>query len=219
MKRRLFIHVPVVFLLTLCFWTFEVNPVSGNTATKEVSIERYPDEVLFQLENMKPGDAAYRTLAIKNIHNQDITYTMELHNAGDPTLYDALLLRVMYLDEVIFYGKLKDYEGIVERPLKSHTEETIEFGLEFPQELGNEYQGLNAAFHLEFTAKAIIEESVGAATLKGEGKPQFSNGKGVGFPLPRTATHLFTYLLIGLFLLFIGGIIGYSNKRKKRLQR
>lgn len=217
-RQRLCIHFPVVFLLILCFVSLDVNAVSGKSAKEEIMIERYPDEAIYQLENMKPGDIAYRTLTIKNNNKRDLFYTMELNNVGDPALYNELLLRIMYLDEVVFYGKLKDYEGVVDRPLTAQAEEIIEFDLKFPEELGNEYQGLTAAFRFEFTARTADDESLISTIAKGEGDSLSNPGKGIGSVLPKTATHIFTYLFIGFLLLIIGGLISYLNERKRRLQ-
>ena len=56
---------------------------------------------------------------------------MELTNEGDTKLYNELVLRIIYMNEIVFHGELEDYDGVMDCPLASMTEEGINFDLKF----------------------------------------------------------------------------------------
>lgn len=217
--RKRIVYIIALFSFLFSYFYFIPNIVGAESIEDEVVIDRYPEEAIFKLENMKPGDTAYRTLIIQNNHDRDLLYTMQLVNLGEEKLYNELLLRITYKDEIVFYGKLKDYTGVIDRPLSSNTEELVEFDLKFPEELGNEYQGLLAEFLLEFTARAASDSGIVGGVATGSGNPiSGADGNGssgiTGGILPQTATSIFTYLLIGGVLLIIGGTASYLSKKK-----
>lgn len=205
-RRKRLLYITALF--SFLFFSFYLLPHSaGAEVDDEVVIDRYPQEELFKVENTKPGDHAYRSLLIQNNNNLDIFYTMQLRNDGDLKLFNELLLQITVLDEIIFDGKLKDFDGFMDRPLDTQSEETIGFNLKFPEELGNDFQGLRADFVLVFNARAA--ESSGLVT------PLSTEGK--GGMLPRTATNILSYLLIGGLLLTIGGIASYLSRKNKQI--
>lgn len=207
----------------LVLWSFLLSllvslPCQASADSDEVVIERYPDEAIFRLENMKPGDFAYRTLTIQNNHDRNIIYTMQLENQGDITLYNELLLQITFMDEIVFYGKLKDYKGINDRLLIAETEEMVKFELKFPEELGNEYQGLRAEFILDFTARAADESGTVAGVITELSNP-IKGTNGLGGKLPATATNTVLYLIMGISLVVLGGIVSRLSGRKREVNK
>lgn len=221
MKRRKSI-VFIIALFSFLFFIFQVLPSNAlaENPKDKIVIDHYPQEELFQVGNTKPGDYAYRTLLIQNNNDEDILYTMQLRNDGDQMLFNELILQITYLDELVFDGKLKDYDGVIDRPLTSKTEEVLGFELKFPEELGNEFQGKTAEFTLEFNARAASDSGLVGGIATGSGNPisgadgNGSSGTTKGGILPQTATNIFTYLLIGGGLLIIGGTVSYLSKKK-----
>lgn len=113
-----------------------------------------PDSYLFDMENMKPGDWIRRKLTIQNRGRQDFTYNTQVDfKGGSKKLYEEFLLKVSDSNGVLYDGKLKDFNGLASRSLKSMNEEDLLFVAEFPYELGNEFQGLG--FDVEF--RFIVE--------------------------------------------------------------
>lgn len=212
-RRRKPLYGLALFSFLLVLFYFSPNEIDADSKEDEVVIDRYPDEAIFRLENMKPGDFAYRTLTVQNNQGRDLLYTMKLENAGEPKLYNELLLQVNFDSETVFNGKLKDYKGIKDRSLHTKSEEILEFYLKFPEELGNEYQGLRADFIIDFTAKAGDDTGIVAGVVTENGNP-IKGMNGSGGKLPITATNIFTYLLIGIFLIIAGGIASRLTGRK-----
>lgn len=215
-RQRKPLYGLALFSFLLFLFCFSPNEVDADSKENEVVIDRYPDEAIFSLENMKPGDFAYRTLTVQNNQDLDLLYTMKLENTGELKLYNELLLQVSFDDETVFNGKLKDYQGMNDRLLHARSEEILEFYLKFPEELGNEYQGLRADFIIDFTAKAGDDSGIVAGVVTENGNPIKGIG-GSGGKLPSTATNIFTYLLTGIFLIIAGGAASRLTGRKKEV--
>lgn len=221
MKRRKSI-VFIIALFSILFFIIQIIPsiALAEIPEDQIVIDQYPQEELFQVGNTKPGDSAYRTLLIQNNNDEDILYTMQLRNDGDQMFFNELILQITYLDKLIFDGKLKDYDGEIDRPLTAKTEEILGFELKFPEELGNEFQGKRADFTLVFNARVASDSGLVGGIATGSGNPIIgadgdgSSGTAKGGILPRTATNIFTYLLIGGGLLIIGGTVSYLSKKK-----
>lgn len=120
----------------------------------EINIETIPDSYLFKISNLKPGDFAKKKLTIQNLGNRDFMYTNQAKfKGGSKELYGEFKLKVSDAEKVLHDGKLKDYKGLTPRYLESMNQEDLLFEVEFPYELGNEFQGLG--FEVEF--KFIVE--------------------------------------------------------------
>ena len=92
---------------------------------------------------MKPGDWAERELTVQNRGSEDFNYHLEVkRTSGSENLYEALVFEVRDAEKQLFKGTLDQFSGFPSRFLQSAHEEDIMLKIEFPAELGNEYQGL-----------------------------------------------------------------------------
>lgn len=211
-------HIKLLALILLVISAFSmyiVNP-SSVSASGEITIDILPEEVLFNIDNMKPGDWAPRSVVVQNNGILDFDYFISVRPYGDSKkLYNELLLEISDAEEILYNGKLQDFNGLPARNLVSSSEETLEFTVRFPEHLGNEFQGLNANFYLLFTAEGedddTDEQSVaGAVSSGGSGGSSTSDGS----PLPSTATDIFNFLFIGIILLMAGAFIYVYNRKR-----
>ncbi|MEH7342882.1 LPXTG cell wall anchor domain-containing protein [Bacillus sp. JJ1532] len=129
-----------------------LQPINIQASTnQQPNIETKPDNYLFNVKNMSPGDWAIRNLTIQNRGESDFTYNSEsYYKAGSRKLYNEFLLKVWDSKEVLYSGKLSDFDGFEPRLLPSKSQEDIKFEVTFPYELGNEFQGLAFEFELRF---------------------------------------------------------------------
>lgn len=145
MKKRMIVST-IIFTFFLLLMTPQISQAED---TKQIDIGTEPNEYLFNLSNLKPGDQASRILTIQNRGQRDFTYyTKAEFKGGDEKLYNEFLLKISDSNGILHQGKLKDFKSLAPRFLKSMNEEDLKFELEFPFELGNEFQGLG--FEVEF---------------------------------------------------------------------
>ncbi|WP_067727082.1 TasA family protein [Oceanobacillus damuensis] len=183
------------------------------SAEGEITIEILPEEVLFNIDNMKPGDWAPRSVVIQNNGSLDFAYDVSAKPSGDTLkLYNELLLEIKDSEGVLFNGTLKDFQALSPRILKSSNEETLDFTIRFPEHLGNDFQGLDANFSLFFTAEGENnerdEQYIAGVISSGGGSI------GGGSPLPETATSIFSFILIGIVIMLSGGILLLFTRKK-----
>lgn len=202
-----------VFIL-MVFVTFTLPTVSKASMNLVV----YPNDKLFDLENMKPGDWAPRNIQIENHGEEAFEYQVHTESIGDEKLFNQLKVQVKYVETVIFEGHLKDFNHIDPKLLEANEADDLEITLFFPEELGNEYQGLQAHFNIIITATgdgAVEEETI-------EVGGSIESGSGGGGLLPDTATPFFSIILIGGILLLLGGSVflyKYLVQRVEKLQQ
>ncbi|MHA6252384.1 LPXTG cell wall anchor domain-containing protein [Oceanobacillus sp. CAU 1775] len=217
-KEKNILYIIALFSFLFVGFLILPNHVEADDATEEIVIDRFPSEELFYVENAKPGDYAYRPLLIQNNHDIDILYSMHIRNDGETKLFDELLLQVTFFDEIVFDGKLKDYEGYTDYPIGANKEVETGFKLMFPAELGNEFQNKKAEFTLVFQAVAKEAPSFVGGISTEVGSGDSSTVKGIstneGSTLPKTATNIFTYILIGGLLIALGASVSYLSKRE-----
>lgn len=71
-------------------------------------------------------------------------------------MYEALDLTITdSTGETIFIGKISEFEKLNGRDLASGKTEQLEFTVKFPEELGNDYQGLMTHLNWIFTLFSI----------------------------------------------------------------
>ncbi|MFD1928587.1 hypothetical protein ACFSFY_11155 [Sporosarcina siberiensis] len=131
---------------------------------KDIDISLTPNDTLFNISNMKPGDWAPRSITVKNSGNNDFDYHMELQNKGDHKLFNELLLEVKAGDKELYQGKMAGFKSIPTRSLKSSKEESLELTIRFPEHLGNDFQGVQSEFVFTFSVKGKNSDSVQAST-------------------------------------------------------
>jgi LPXTG-motif cell wall-anchored protein len=142
-------NIKILWLVVMVFCLSLIYPVSANADADELRIKTSPDTALFSLYQMKPGDWATRKLTVQNRGDQDFTYhTQSQFISGSEQLFNEFSLKVWDSNQILYDGKLKDFNGLQPRFLQSLNQEDLLFRVEFPYELGNEYQGLG--FDVEF---------------------------------------------------------------------
>jgi len=138
---------------------------------------------------MKPGDWAERDVKVMNNGTADFNYyTDSRFRSGSDKLYNEMLLTVCAGGDVLYKGKLADFNQMEARPLASKTDEILKFRVDFPAELGNEFQGLTCSFQLQFYT--------GNGGAAGSITPAIGNGGA----LPNTGTNIFNALVSGIVL-------------------
>ncbi|MRG85024.1 LPXTG cell wall anchor domain-containing protein [Salinibacillus xinjiangensis] len=194
---QLLLVLLISFLIIFLFPSF--LGASPTTENKEIDISTSPHKVFFNLQNIKPGDHSTKEMTISNNGEQDFIYIFSQRFLnGSTKLYDEILLKVNDADGTLFDGKLKDFEKLEGRELKSGESEVLIFEVEMPYELGNEFQGLAT----EFQFKVYVEGTLGGILP-------------VDNKLPDTASNMYNYLLLGVALLLGGGSLYYFQRRKK----
>jgi LPXTG-motif cell wall-anchored protein len=229
-----------LLLTTILFAFFQSTTVQAQT-NNSLNIDTSPNGFLFNLTNMKPGDWATRKLTIQNRGSEDFQYnTQARFKGGSKDLYNEFLLKVWDSTGVLHSGKLKDFNGLSPRYLKSKHEEDLMFEVKLPYELGNQFQGL--ALEVEF--KFIIEgynpedpedpeDSEDPEDPTDPGNPENPNDDGTILPerpideedlnsppvqgqiLPETATNMYNYLIGGLLMVIFGTAALYYQRKSK----
>ena len=203
--NKLFRLFPLLLLISgICFFPVTSAFATGekDTEKNDIDISLSPKDTLFTINNMKPGDWAPRTITVNNSGSKDFTYHMQLWNNGEKKLFDELLLEIRADDKELYQGKMAEFKFIAARKLVSGSEESLDITIRFPEHLGNDFQGLEAAFTLNFTAERKNTTPVQATT-----KGQIDSGgpTSAGFSLPATSTNIFSLILFGTVLV-AGGI-------------
>ncbi|WP_066298290.1 LPXTG cell wall anchor domain-containing protein [Bacillus sp. FJAT-29937] len=147
MKKKILIALIIIGYLSIASLPLTIYANENNQSGIIIS----PDKYLFDLSNIKPGDTAARILTIQNREKTDFTYISKAQFLkGSEKLYKEFLLKVWDSKEVLYNGKLSDFDGFKPRHLPSKSQEDLRFEVTFPYELGNEFQGLAFDFELRF---------------------------------------------------------------------
>jgi LPXTG-motif cell wall-anchored protein len=193
-----------VFILFIAFLIYSPNIYHAEQdhyiEQKELDISTSPHKLFFNVSNLKPGDRITKELTVLNKGTQDFTYLFtNKFITGSEKFYNELLLEVSDQKSSLFKGKLKDFQKLESRQLKTASSETLIFTVEIPFELGNEFQGLNS----EFQFKLFVEGTLGGI-LPVDGPK-----------LPVTGTEYYKILLFGLAV-FTSGVTLYFYSKKRR---
>lgn len=200
----------------ICFYPVTsvfANLDNGETEN-DVVIGLSPEDNLFDISNMKPGDWAPRTIAVQNSGNKDFVYHMELQNSGEKKLFNELLVEIKAGDTELYQGKLADLKSLPERNLTSGTEENLDITIRFPEHLGNDFQGLTSAFVFSFTAEGKDSAVVQAMT---KGQVASVSTTTAESSLPNTTSTIFNLILFGT-LLVVGGIVWMIFRYYRRMK-
>ncbi|WP_066256862.1 LPXTG cell wall anchor domain-containing protein [Neobacillus drentensis] len=191
----------IILLLLITFLVLNPLRTYGETNTnEEIDLSTSPGKVLFDLSNIKPGDSVSRNLIIKNNGNQDFNYlASSKFLSGSEIFYDKLDLTIKDKNEVIYIGKLFEFNKLSPRLLKSKENDSLLFYIKVPMELGNEFQGLSTDFQI----KLYVEGTLGG-TIPVDGPK-----------LPETGTNMFNILVAGVVFVLTGSTLQFFLKRRK----
>lgn len=191
---------------------FPIHVMHGEAKEEtDLLMDVTPETTLFDIENMKPGDWAPRSITVENNGNIHFMYDMHMENNGEEKLFNVLFMEITDGHSELYNGTLADFSSLTGREVLSGDEENIQITIRFPEDLGNNYQGLDMHFTLIFTAEAkdgmrdeiIVDSKVGTD----------GDGQQGGALLPNTATNVFNFILVGgLFLIFATIIMLYHKK-------
>jgi len=188
----------------------------ASESEQEVRLEILPAESLFNIENMKPGDWAPRTIQVRNSGLQDLQYGVTLENTGADTLFNEIYLEIADEESNLYDGKLADFTSLPIRELPTTKQEDLHITLRFPEHLGNEYQGLDVHFSLIFTAEDLKGSK---DSIMIDSKVGTDNGQREGSLLPKTATNIFTLAFIGIILTTSGALLVLFNRTKTTYEK
>lgn len=217
------IVLTLLLLLLLCI-QFS-SKVLADGESESALITTSPDRVLFNVDNMKPGDWAERSLTIQNRSENDFTYNTEvIFKGGSKKLYNEFLLVVEDARGLLYSGKLSDFNRLEPRALKSLHEEELQFVVSFPTHLGNDFQGLEFEVEFRFVVEGYeIEKPVDPVDPEKDviqpqrpiDKNDLDKGVKKGQILPSTSTDIFNYIVAGFIILLLGTVLYLYNRRKK----
>lgn len=183
------------------------NTKAASDTSKEIDIATKSADYLFNIDNMKPGDWASRTLTIQNNGNRDFHYTVKARRvSGADKLYNQLKLQVSDSNGVLYNGGLSGLKSFDPRFLASFDEEKLEVTVRFPEESGNEFQGLAVEIALDFAVEDDNHPNETSTSLMTTGGGIPSDGNPLfGAKLPKTANPApLIFALAGLFLVLTG---------------
>lgn len=191
---------------------------TDNGDENDIAISLSPQDTLFNVSNMKPGDWAPRILTVMNSGNKDFVYHMKVQNSGDEKLFNELLLEINAGDQELYQGKLSTFSSnlIEGRELESGMTEDLEITIRFPEHLGNEFQGLKTTFVIQFTAEGKNSASIQAMTI-GQIDSGSNGPTSAGSLLPNTSTNIFNLMLLGSVLM-AGGIALIVIRHYRRMK-
>ncbi|SET09029.1 Camelysin metallo-endopeptidase [Oceanobacillus limi] len=191
---------------------------SNSNQDSEIDISLNPSDVLFNVDNIKPGDWAPRTITVKNDGKMDFNYSMTVSNEGTDKLFNELVLEINDSTNELYSGKLADFDQLDVRELAASNEEELDITVKFPEHLGNEYQGLEVHFRFIFTAEGTEEADTDEEDEESVGSNVGTDGDsgGIGSVLPDTASGMFNFLLIGSILLASGIVLGGVHILKRK---
>ncbi|MGM0778452.1 MAG: TasA family protein [Bacillota bacterium] len=218
-NKRLLAKPIMIFISGIIFFMFLGEKIIG-AEEREIDINTTPHGIMFNVDNLKPGDWMPRNITIKNDGNQDFKYTSKIGKSKSiKGLFEELELEVKKDTKMLYEGKLKDFKGFSPRKLAKGTEETLFFQVTMPEHLGNEFQNSAAEAEIIFLAEATGEPGTGNET-PGSGDNNSGGGTNNSPPstdatvipekvnkLPNTATNNYNLLLIGALFLGAGSVI------------
>ncbi|WP_090988714.1 LPXTG cell wall anchor domain-containing protein [Bacillus sp. OV322] len=240
-NKRLLAKPVLIVAALLVIYSF-IYPSVSEASEQEIDIATSPDQFLFKVGNLKPGDWMPREITISNEGKRDFNYYSFVEKKhSEKELFENLTLSVQDKNNHFLYkGKLADFKGFPPRFLKSGKSETLLFTVKMPDELGNEFQGSAAAALFKFYAEepdSVVTPPPGDNNDPGTPPDQTGSNPGqpgsipeqpqnadtkhtdhnqTGEKLPDTATDTYNILLAGVFLTLSGGTLLILQKRKKR---
>jgi LPXTG-motif cell wall-anchored protein len=199
MKKNVHKNIIFMFIMTLILLFISFGNSLASQSIEEIDILTTPKTILFNVKDFKPDDRVERTIKVKNNGKVDFKYLASAKLiSGSEKLYTHLLLTITCDGEEIFSGKLSDFKKLGPRFLKSNQDEELVFRVEFPKELGNDFQGLNSKIQFKFYVEGTL---VGTIPVEGA-------------ELPETGSSMFNIMVVGAVLLVIGLALHIFGRKK-----
>lgn len=143
----------MVFFIVLTGVVYFLNGTRFSLAADVVSVVKsegivariVPEQTLFTISNMAPGNRETAQLTIFNEGTLDFSYMMNAElSGGSQALYNILDLQIYRSDgKQLYAGKMQGLKSMELGTLSASGSETLDFFIGFPIECGNEYQNLN----------------------------------------------------------------------------
>ncbi|MFD1334176.1 TasA family protein [Oceanobacillus iheyensis] len=215
MKKNILIIVCFSIIVSLIY-PYHSYADTDNSDASEIELSITPDDFLFNIENMKPGDWAPRTLTINNSGISEFEYQMSVENNGNDKLFNELLLLIEDVDQNKLYdGKISEFSSIPSRYLDAGSHEDLHITVTFPVHLGNDFQGVSSSFSFIFYAEGdTVQGSKENDVAEVSGVVDNNNGDSNNQLLPDTATSIFSILLLGLLVVCVGLFVLIWQKYK-----
>ncbi|KLT17264.1 TasA family protein [Neobacillus vireti] len=205
MNKKKVVTVLVCYFLLVGIIIFV--PFSQKTyaaGVQDIDIATSPEKVLFDVSNLKPGDWAERTLTIQNKGKQDLKYLFSSKlKEGSDKFYKELKLIVSDKNNVLFDGKMQDFNKLDPRFIGKNNTEQLFFKVAVPEELDNQYQGLTCKVEFKF----YVEGTLGGL-LPVDGPK-----------LPETGTNMFNIIVAGAALILTGSIFQFVLARRRKIAK
>ncbi|MDQ0158071.1 LPXTG cell wall anchor domain-containing protein [Alkalibacillus salilacus] len=207
--RSLFVTFIILLMLS-------IQPIVSQADDDLFSVS--PDDVIFEVDQLKPGDYMTETVRVENHHEAPLVVTGDakyLH--GSNYIYEQLDLTVKNdQQKVIYQGSLANFIESEMVTLDVEDEEELLFHVEFPMESDNSYQGLNVGVQLSFSAQ--IEENAESVASDEDRLLPFTGGSLPGGLLPQTGETIpYLYYVIGTLLVSSGICLLLWHKRLKQM--
>src|SRR5690625_6112094 len=104
------------------------------SAEGQATVEELPDQMLFQIENMKPGDWTTETYTVSNKRQENTHYVLASRfSGGSKKFYNQLQLTVKQGKDTLFQGQLADFQDFGTKKLGTEEETQFEFRIDFPR--------------------------------------------------------------------------------------
>ncbi|TCP30239.1 LPXTG-motif cell wall-anchored protein [Scopulibacillus darangshiensis] len=220
MKLKSIVFKLIMVYCFLALTAIVFLPLGNTSASKtaaEIDLATTPQDYLFNVNNMKPGDWATRTLTIHNKGNKSFNYNLDVgRKSGSEKLFDQLIVKIEDQSGVLYQGGLKDFKGFESRSLQDFDSEDLTFTVKFPKKSGNEYQGLvtDVAFNFFVDSDMAPSTQGGGTHNDGGGLTPVSthvtsNTDGAGWKgmLPQTGESNPLLIIIPGVILTAAGII------------
>lgn len=201
-------NMKVVFVILILFSFGICSPWvdKGFADQQELEIKTVPENQLFSLENLAPGQVEEKNIILQNKGKNDFSYqSFAKYKSGSKQLYQILNLTITTSDgENLFKGKLKDFSSLKGRIIEKNKDDGLTIKIGLPSEAGNEFQGLACVVDFQFLAESGAPAS------------NTNSNESLRPNLPNTATNIYNYIAAGMFLIVIGSLLSvYFTKRSK----
>jgi len=221
-KTKLNTNRLIILLISIMVCPLFIGIKSISAAGKEISIKTTSNGILFNTENLKPGDWIPRNITISNNGKQDFKYIAKIGKSKSTKgLFEELDLLVQKESETLFKGKLKDFTGFTPLELSVGSSDTLLFEVKMPTHLDNSFQGAKAEVEIIFLAEGMKDIAAPIENAPNSGdtsitettiEPKMVN------KLPNTATNNYNILFFGGLLILFGGAMLFWKRKDIRLR-